>query len=167
MGKIEDIIFQNYKRALSDGNLDQARKALELATNLKDKVDNHAFIDYDSLKVPTSMVLGQFFNPLPYKYFREKGIVELSTSVIHLTTGENRLFSLFADNQSRGKQICIVTKRQIALHMWGKPQTSSSAIRIAIHRLRCKIEMDPKNPQVLISLSGSGYAFLGNEVQVL
>lgn len=167
MGKIEDIIYENYKKAISEGDFDQAKRAVELGKVLKTKVETEDFVDYGSLKVPVTSVLGTHFNPFPYKYDSLKGLVELSSSSIVLSEIENKLFGLFSQNETQGKFIKIVTKVQIARHLWGRETYSSSAIRINILRLRRKIEPDFKNPQVLLNIPYRGYIFLGNKIESL
>jgi len=164
MGKIEDLIYENYKKAIAEGDFDQARRAVDLGKVLKTKVETENFIDYGSLKVPVSSVLGSHFNPLPYKYDPLQGLVELSSTSILLSEIENKLFLLFSQNETQGKLIKIVTKNQIARHLWGSEGYSSSAIRINILRLRKKIEPDLKNPQILLSVPSMGYVFLGNKI---
>ena len=139
MGKIEEIIYENYKKSIEIGDFDQAKRAIELAQALKSKIEVEGFLDYDSLKIPGSLVLGTFFNPLPYRYNPLDGIIELSTTVITLTKSENKLFKLFSQNESKGKNIVILTKEDISKHLWGDTASTPSAIRLAILRLRKKI----------------------------
>lgn len=164
MGKIEEIIYENYKSAIAGGDLEQAKRAIELAQVLKSKIEVEEFQDYDSLKVPNSLVLGRFFNQFPYVYDHDEGIIELSTSVINLSKTENKLFKLFSDNETQGKSIKIVTSEHIKKHMWPGKFVTSNAVRISILRLRRRVEIDPKNPQILIGIHSKGYAFLGNKV---
>jgi DNA-binding winged helix-turn-helix (wHTH) protein len=164
MGKIEETIYENYKKSIFEGNYDQAKKAAELGHILKAKIDTEDFQDFDTLKVPISRFIGKYFNPFPYRYDEEQGIIELSTGVITLTGSENKLFSLFSANETKGKDVKIVTKRQISLFVWGEQRVGSTLIRISIMRLRKKIEPDAKNPQILLSIPRKGYIFLGNKV---
>lgn len=163
MGKIEETIYENYKTAIINGNYDQARKAVELGKVLKDKIDNDSFIDYDSLKIPITKIIGKHFNPFPYKYDQIQGIIELASGAITLTETENRLFHLLSQNETKGKSIKIITRYQISRHLWGKA-VSASLVRLTIYRLRKKIEPDANNPQIILSLANKGYLFLGNKV---
>lgn len=164
MGKIEEIIFENYKHSIEIGNLDQAKKALELANALKQKIESENFNDYDSLKVPSSMVLGKYFNPFPYTYNYKKGLVKLENSVILLTGKENELFNIFSNNQTSGIQINILTKQELINKLWGKKNISKNALRILVHRLRKKIELDHKHPRIIVNLHNKGYVFLGKYI---
>jgi DNA-binding winged helix-turn-helix (wHTH) protein len=165
MGKIEEVIYENYKKAITEGDYDQARRAVELGKILKEKTEVESFIDYDSLKIPITKVLGKHFNPFPYKYNQLQGTVELASGVITLTETENKLFCLLSQNETKGNDIKIITKSKIAFHIWGGQNVSSNLIRINVLRLRRKIEPDAENPQVLLSLASRGYIFLGNKTQ--
>ena len=162
MGKIEEVILENYRSAIKEGDYDQAKMAVELATQLKNKIDTNGFKDYDSLKLPNAMVLGEFFTPLSYIYDSEAGVVELEGSSIILSKSENKLFKVLEENRSFGKNINIVTKNMLSRLVWDKEKVSNNLIRIAIHRLRKKIEVEPNSPQILLSIPGKGYIFLGN-----
>lgn len=159
------MIFENYKKAIIDGNFDQAKRAAKLGKILKSKIETENFIDYESLKVPITQIIGKHFNPFPYKYHPIQATIELATGLIILTRQENKLFSLFSQNETRGKSIKIITKKAISQHMWGSDYAPPALVRINIFRLRAKIEPDPKNPQILISLPHKGYIFLGNKVE--
>ena len=52
----------------------------------------------------------------------------------------------------------------IKMYLWGNESISKNAVRIAIKRLRLKIEPDIKSPQMLISVYNKGYIFLGKRV---
>lgn len=165
MGKLEDTIYENYRQAIAEGDFEQARMATELGKYLREYIDLKHFKDYNTLKVPASQIIGSYFNPFPYSYDPEKGVVKLDTSVITLTETENRLFYLFSKNETKGTDIKVVTKKEIANHLWGTDEYQKSALRLAIFRLRKKIEPDPNNPQILISLPPRGYIFLGNKTE--
>lgn len=165
MGKLEDTIYENYRKALEQGDFDQAKKATELGRVIREYVDNNGFKDYSGMKMPASQILGKFFNPLPYTYSPERGTITLDSSVITLTDSENKLFYLFSQNETKGKDIKVITKQQICEHMWDGQPNKPSALRIAIYRLRKKIEPDPDNPQILINLPPKGYIFLGNKLE--
>lgn len=164
MGKIEEVIYENYKRAIVEGNYDQARKAAEIGQILKSKIETEDFMDFDTLKVPITHFIGKYFNPFPYKYDESQGIIELSSGVIPLTESEGKLFSLFSQNETQGKNVKIVSKYQISQFVWGIEKAKSSLIRISIMRLRRKIEPDINCPQILLSVPRKGYIFLGNKV---
>lgn len=163
MGKIEETIYENYKRAIVEGDYDQAKLAAELGQILKQKIELSKFVDYETLKVPITKFIGRYFNPFPYRYDVIRGIVELETGIITLTKLENKIFSLFSENETQGKDIRIITPAEIAQAVWSSNQ-KKSLIRINIMRLRQKLEPDPNNPQILLSVPRKGYIFLGHKV---
>lgn len=164
MGKIEEIIFANYKFAMENGDYDQAGKAMELATLLKTKVEIEGFRDYEGLRAPTSLIIGQFFNPFPYKHNYKDAIVELESTVIKLTQAENKLFFLFSQNETFGTNVRIISKDDIKDYLWRDEEVVPSAVRIAVMRLRKKIEIDHQNPQIILNHHSNGYIFLGKKV---
>lgn len=164
MGKIEESIYENYRQAISNGDFLQAKKAAQLGQIFKTFANEYSFFDFNSYKVPTSQIIGRYFNPFPYTYDPASGTIELETSVITLTEAENKLFYLFSLNETKGKKIKIISKNAIYSHMWGEIKPKKGALRIAIHRLRKKIEPDPLHPQIIISLPPRGYIFLGNKI---
>ncbi len=165
MGLIEESIFVVYRKALEEGDVDQAQKAVELASFLKQKVELEGFRDHNiTTKVP-SPIAGSFFTPYPYRFYPEKGVVVIGNFAVTLTGKENKLFTLFSLNESSGKEIKIVTRFEIKNYLWGNMAISSNAIRIAIRRLREKLEITKDRPQILISVYGRGYIFLGKRVK--
>lgn len=162
MGIIEDSIFSIYKKALEEGNMDQATKAVELMQNLREKVEIHGFKDHALGHV--SPLIGTFFEPFPYRYSESESIVVINQSAILLTKKENKLFKLFSNNESQGSNITVVSHIQIHEHMWESETVSHNALRIAINRLRNKIEPIPEKPQILLNYYEKGYIFLGKNV---
>lgn len=164
MGKIEDSILQNYRKSLKKGNVEQANLAVELAKELKIKIERCGFVDYESSKDQDSINLGYFFDPFPYRYDPDNGVIVINKSAINLTKKENRLFSLFSKNETHGTEIKIITKEMIRDSLWDKRVVTLSAIRILIKRLRNKIELNPRSPQVIINFYQKGYLFLGKRI---
>jgi DNA-binding response OmpR family regulator len=163
MGIIEDSIFTIYKKALEEGNMDQAEKAVELMQNLREKVEIHGFQDY-SLKDDMTISVGSFYNPFPYRFYEEESIVVLEKTAIRLTPLECKLFKLFTDNETSGIEVKPVAYKKIKEHLWEGKDVSSTALRLAIIRLRQKIELNPKYPQIIINFYKRGYLFLGKRV---
>ena len=118
MGLIEDSIFAIYRKALEEGDIKQAKKAVELASILKQKIENEGFVDRIVKNESIHSIPGSFFKPFPYRYYQEEGVIVFGNSAVSLTTIENRLFSLFASNESTGNNIRIITKKEIRQHLW-------------------------------------------------
>lgn len=163
MGKIEDSIFENYKKAISGGNLDQAKKAVELAKVLRTKIEQEQFQDYFSEANEIKTLIGSFFSPFPYKYDPIQGIVVIGKTAVSLTNSENKFFQFLSQNQTFEENIKIISSNVINAYMWGTKVTIN-ATKVLIRRLRQKIEVDPKKPQILINFYNKGYIFLGKRV---
>lgn len=74
---------------------------------------------------------------------------------LKLTGTELRLLEYLVTNPGR-----ILTFRQILESVWGwEYQDEPEQVRLYIWRLRQKIELDPKNPQYLLTEYGIGYRF--------
>src|SRR5689334_4679591 len=88
------------------------------------------------------------------------GALELRSgdSTIHLTLMESELLRHLVRNDGR-----IVSRKQILEEVWGlKEDTDTRAIDNFVVRLRRYIEVDPANPQHLLTVRGVGYKFLAN-----
>lgn len=82
-----------------------------------------------------------------------KGGVELPLSAL-----EYRLLLMFTQNKGR-----IVTRDAVRDALWdsGGEYVSDNAITVYIKRLREKIEDDPTNPQLIVTVRGLGYKAQG------
>ncbi|MCS7091991.1 MAG: helix-turn-helix domain-containing protein [Patescibacteria group bacterium] len=165
MGKIEDTIFENYKKAIEQGNIEQAEKALNLAKTLKDLIENHGFIDYTNANQTYPLPATRNFSSLLYKYDYHQACINTQNKQIILTPLENKLFYLFdqktTDKYENNK---ILTKIEIKTALFRKT-FSNSALRIAIHRLRLKLGDIPKNPNIIINFYKTGYIFMGKRLE--
>ncbi len=50
-----------------------------------------------------------------------------------------------------------LSKSLLSAETWGRKKYSSTAVEVAIRRLREKIEPNPSQPQYLVTLRGFGY----------
>lgn len=164
MGIIEDSIYKNYKKSLQEGNIDQAKLAVELASALREKIERLGFIDFSVKSDPAPINIGSFFNPFPYRYYPKQAVVVLNQSAINLTKTENKLFSIFSDNESHGVEIKIVSRQTIRQLLWPTKQITACLIRVTVRRLRLKIELDSSKPQMIINFYDKGYIFLGKRI---
>jgi DNA-binding winged helix-turn-helix (wHTH) protein len=161
MGQIEETILANYQTALRQGDLDQAKRAIELASLLKSKIEADGFLDFSGQSTAVHPILGDIFSPFPYRYYPEDGIVILDKSAINLTDNENKLFSLLSDNESNGRQFNVISRKQIKQTLWPSKNVTNNAVRISVHRLRSKLEPIPDKPRYIINFNHKGYIFLG------
>jgi two-component system KDP operon response regulator KdpE len=76
--------------------------------------------------------------------------------MIKLTVTEYKLLAFLAANTGR-----VLTHKAILQHVWGYSDGSQMEyLRVYIRQLRQKIELDPHNPQLIITESGIGYRFI-------
>jgi two-component system KDP operon response regulator KdpE len=82
-------------------------------------------------------------------------ILRRNGDAVKLTTTEFNLLSLLSQNVGR-----VVTHRYLLKEIWGiNHQNDTQYLRVFIGNLRKKIEMDPHEPQHIITVSGVGYRF--------
>ncbi len=80
-----------------------------------------------------------------------------NASVIQLSERENRLLRYFVEN--RGKTI---SRSALLQRVWGYRYASlTRTVDVHILRLRHKIEENPKDPQLIVTVPGLGYRFDG------
>src|SRR5207244_12184614 len=78
-------------------------------------------------------------------------------SVIQLSERENRLLRYFVEN--RGKTI---SRSALFQRVWGYRYASlTRTVDVHILRLRHKIEENPKDPRLIVTVPGFGYRFDG------
>ncbi len=76
--------------------------------------------------------------------------------MVKLTATEYKLLSFLAVNTGR-----VLTHKAILQHVWGYSDGSQMEyLRVYVRQLRQKIELDPHNPQLIITESGIGYRFI-------
>ena len=54
------------------------------------------------------------------------------------------------------------TKEQLMRRVWGWDFGDTSTVTVHIRRLREKVEKDPSDPQLVITVRGTGYRFEGD-----
>jgi DNA-binding response OmpR family regulator len=73
---------------------------------------------------------------------------------VELTPTEHRLLFYLAHNAGQ-----ILTPSQILTEVWGPGyEDSLASVKVYIQRLRSKIELDPQNPQYVLTHRGLGYS---------
>lgn len=161
MGKIEDTIFENYKKAISQGNLEQAKRALNLASELKKLIDFEGFIDYLNPNHTAPIPSNRVFTPFYYKYNSINATILTNNRSILLTPLENKLFYLFdRKTTAKNENNIVLTKSEIKISLSGQ-YMSNGSIRIAILRLRTKLGDKPKDPNIIVNFYNTGYIFTG------
>jgi len=71
---------------------------------------------------------------------------------VKLTSTEYDLLKLFIKNANR-----VLTNRQILKDIWGPNVNNGQYPRVYVRYLRQKIELDPNNPEIIITEAGVGY----------
>ena len=78
---------------------------------------------------------------------------------IELTAGEYKLLCLFMQNPN-----IVLTKDQILQRLWDcdADYIDSSTLTVYIRRLRMKVENNPSEPEMILTVRGMGYKWNGN-----
>lgn len=78
--------------------------------------------------------------------------VKINGNVIQLKTMEYKLLSYIAKNKNR-----IITKDELFRNVWGDSFVGDGTLNVHIRHLREKIEENPKDPQWIKTVWGTGY----------
>lgn len=73
---------------------------------------------------------------------------------VHLTALELRLLHCLI-----GRRGYTVTTEELCQRIWGESGGDAVSLKNVVYRLRRKIEVDPANPQYLLTVPGVGYQF--------
>lgn len=90
----------------------------------------------------------------PIELWVDEGIVRCAGKELALTTTEFELLSLLMQRQGR-----VLGRETLLRTIWGYEgcHANTRTIDTHIQRLRTKIEADPKNPKLLMTIRGFGY----------
>lgn len=98
--------------------------------------------------------------PLPHlEVDAAAGVVRVERNRVDLSAKE---FNLLAYLYEQRGQVC--SKDDIAKNVWPEYEDASAydyQVENLIRRLRSKIEIDPSNPQLLVTMRGLGYKLIG------
>ncbi|MCM3110701.1 response regulator transcription factor [Lederbergia lenta] len=78
--------------------------------------------------------------------------VRVNGVVIHLKTMEYKLLTYMAKNKNR-----VITKDELFQNVWGDSFVGDGTLNVHIRHLREKIESNPKEPQFIKTVWGTGY----------
>jgi DNA-binding response OmpR family regulator len=88
-----------------------------------------------------------------FKIDRDCQNVYLQEKNLELSTKEFKLFKLLADNPKR-----VCTTEKLIKNLWSnRGRANKSDLYQYMHLLRKKVEVDPDNPQWIITIKGVGY----------
>ena len=77
---------------------------------------------------------------------------------LHLRPTEFRLLTFLALNSDR-----VITHDELLERVWGTDSGSLDSVKWYVASLRKKVEQDPQNPQLIVSVRGLGYRYLAPE----
>lgn len=83
--------------------------------------------------------------------------VRVNGEVIQLKTMEYKLLTYLTKNKNR-----IIPKEELFQMVWGDSFVGDGTLNVHIRHLREKIERDPKNPQLIKTVWGTGYVLEDN-----
>ena len=72
-------------------------------------------------------------------------------------------FCLLQELMLRANKVCLPD--QLYSRVWGNDFSDRNALMVYIHKLRNKLEDDPKNPAYIKTVRGSGYSFCTAQTQ--
>ena len=88
-----------------------------------------------------------------------EGVATRDTDVLALTRTEFRLLCHFVTNPNR-----VWSRDQLLQEIWGYEYSGDSRlVDTHIARLRAKIEVDPSNPELLLTVRGLGYKMVNEQ----
>ncbi|MCI8639567.1 MAG: response regulator transcription factor [Coprococcus sp.] len=89
------------------------------------------------------------------------GIVYKNASEVFLSALEYRLLLVFLNNPK-----CVITRNVLLEELWDAAGefVNDNTLSVYIKRLREKIEDDPSDPQIILTVRGMGYRLGGNYV---
>jgi DNA-binding response OmpR family regulator len=89
---------------------------------------------------------------------RGRGQVLRGKQLLNLTPTEFRLLTYLAQNVGQA-----LSRSQILNAVWGYDADvdSERTVNVHVRRLREKIELDPSNPALILTVPGIGYRFVG------
>jgi DNA-binding response OmpR family regulator len=90
----------------------------------------------------------------------ESGAVTVRNHTIGLTPLETQLLHYLMDHQGHPVSSCELLHK-----VWGYNENTTDLVRVAIRRLRQKIENDPNHPDYIITVPGFGYCFSRSAAQ--
>lgn len=88
----------------------------------------------------------------------ERGEAFLSGTPLDLTSTEFKLLEVMAENRGR-----IVSRDTLLARVWGYSAADTRTVDMHVFRLRRKIEEDPENPKILLTVRGRGFRLCGED----
>lgn len=114
------------------------------------KAQIRSYKEYNKSQTISSnfIIEGPFkFDLKTYKFYKNEKLIDLSYK-------ENLLIKFFMENPQQ-----VFTKEQLYENIWSDTIIDDNAIMVYMHKLRNKIEDNPKSPKHIITVWGIGYKF--------
>lgn len=89
---------------------------------------------------------------------KERAMLIRNNKEENLTAKQFQILDLLANNLNK-----IVSINQILDEVWGETYGYENTLITHIYRIREKLEEDPKNPKILVTLKGLGYKLVSDE----
>lgn len=120
---------------------------LEVVARIKAHFRRKAVYSHDKPKELNKIKLGNL------EIDKNAAIVTLSGKTLELTSKEFELLILLAEHSNQ-----VFTVTQLYERVWGMDSFGNDkTVTVHIMRLRKKLEVDPKNPKLIVNLRGIGY----------
>jgi DNA-binding response OmpR family regulator len=110
------------------------------------------------------MELGRVLRPDVHKFGAlwidfERAEVSRNSVPVHLTGLEFRLLRYFIERAGS-----LISRDELLRSVWGYGrEVSTYTVQVHVHRLRQKLEQDPKQPELIVTVQGKGYRFIAFE----
>jgi two-component system alkaline phosphatase synthesis response regulator PhoP len=87
----------------------------------------------------------------------ERGTVNRSGLMIDLSQLELKLLRYFMDHPRQ-----VITREELLAYVWGyRESTTTRTVDVHIASLRQKVEEHPSRPEIIVTVHGEGYKFMG------
>ncbi len=94
----------------------------------------------------------------PVELDPERHIARIRGQVVHLTPKEFALLALLIGQTGR-----VLSRTSLMRQLWDE-DADTKTLDVHIKRLRAKIEVDPANPEFIVTIRGLGYRFITERV---
>ena len=88
---------------------------------------------------------------------RYLALIYLNESELSLTHREFDLLAFLVSHPGKA-----YTKAELLRRVWGWDFGDSSTVTVHVRRLREKLEVDPSDPQLVLTVPRTGYRFVGD-----
>ncbi|MFM7145806.1 MAG: winged helix-turn-helix domain-containing protein, partial [Actinomycetales bacterium] len=94
----------------------------------------------------------------PVELDQDRHMARVRGEVVHLTPKEFALLALLIGQTGR-----VLSRTSLMRQLWDE-EADTKTLDVHIKRLRAKIEIDPANPQFIVTIRGLGYRFISDRI---